>query len=403
MVKSFLFYTLIIIVLLTACSKQEISETAKNSTHINFDEPEATVHDVAGDQLSDREITQLKNLMIPMEMETPEINYKDMGQELLSSYTEPIKEDYKFLGRFSDEGYAYILGLSKSKEPVLRDLGSRLEDSIGYIQLGHWIGEDDFFIKVYDLPNVRSFFKSKDGELIYLGIKQYSDLDYIKYSNLGEVFDEIVNDDRLEYINQLHENNLRAIIPFGTAYIAMFKWKHGEKFYAYKPISFDELHTITGDNTEVSPKTIDGLFVRLYNDVGEALPIIKPMNQSLYKMVEDYYEVRSLDEIEDITSIKLIRKQPEGQQSKIVNIEDADTVDEITKVLKNSEISYISRVSYEDLLILTKEDGSEIELQISPYSLEWGMAGDGFILGESVCYSPGEKKWIEFMDKYFNR
>ena len=39
------------------------------------------------------EIKELEKLMLPMEMETPEINYTDMEQDLLSVYTEPIKND----------------------------------------------------------------------------------------------------------------------------------------------------------------------------------------------------------------------------------------------------------------------------------------------------------------------
>ena len=91
--KSFLLYTLIIIVLLTGCSKQEILENTQNSAHINVDESKASVHDFTEDQLSEAEVTELENLITPMEMETPEINYTDMEQELLSVYTEPIKND----------------------------------------------------------------------------------------------------------------------------------------------------------------------------------------------------------------------------------------------------------------------------------------------------------------------
>ena len=119
-------------------------------------------------------------------------------------------------------------------------------------------------------------------------------------------------------------------------------------------------------------------------------------------MVEDFYEVRSLNEITDISSIKRIRKNPEKWQSKVLNIEDADTVNEIVKVLKNSEVYYLGATSYEDLLILTKKDGSEIELQIPPYYHEL-FTGEGFILGDAVYYSPGREEWLELMDKYFNK
>ena len=401
MMKSFLLYTLIIIVLLTACSKQEISENIQNSAPINVDESQSSVHDFTDNQLTDMEIKELEKLIFPMEMETPEINYTDMEQDLLSVYTEPIKKDYKFWGRLSNDGYCYILGISKQEEPALKDLDYRLEESTGYIQLRHWIVEGENFVKAYDLPKVSSFWKSKDGRLLYLGIRQYSDLDDIKYSNLGEVFNAIVNKGRSEYINQLHEKHFRAIKPFGTPYIAMYKWKHGEEFYAYKPISHDELNVIINDKTTVSPEIIDGQDIHLHNDEEEAIPFI-PMNQSLYKMVEDFYEVRSLNEITDISSIKRIRKNPEKWQDRVLNIEDADTVNEIVKVLKNSEVYYLGATSYEDLLILTKKDGSEIELQIPPYYPEL-FTGEGFILGDSVYYSPGREEWLKLMDKYFNK
>lgn len=203
--KSFSLYTLIIIVLLTACSKKEILENTKSSTVINVDESKATVYDFTDNQLTDTEVKELESLIFPMEVETHEINYTDMEQDLLSVYTEPIKNDYKFWGRLSNDGYCYILGILKQEEPVLKDLDYRLDESSGYIQLEHWIVEGESFEKIFDLSKVRYFWKSKDGRLLYLGIKQYSDLDDIKYSDLGEVFDAIVNKDRLEYITQLHE------------------------------------------------------------------------------------------------------------------------------------------------------------------------------------------------------
>ena len=252
-----------------------------------------------------------------------------------------------------------------------------------------------------------SFYQSKDGKYIYLGIKQYSDFEDIsgdiKYSgmNLGEVFNEILNKNRLEYINQLHEKQLRALKPFKTPYILMYKWEHGEDFYAYKPISYDELTAITEDNRKVDSSKINNECVLLYGYNGEAMPFMHSVNQTLYENVKDFFEVRSLDEITDISSIKLIRKNAQDGQSKIINIDDSDSVNEIVKILKSSEVSYMGRPSYEDLLILTKKDRSEIELQITPYYLGI-FAGEGFIFGSSVCYSPGSQEWINLMEKYFS-
>jgi len=181
----------------------------------------------------------------------------------------------------------------------------------------------------------------------------------------------------------------------------MYKWEHGEDFYAYKPISYDELTAITEDNRKVDSSKINNECVLLYGYNGEAMPFMHSVNQTLYENVKDFFEVRSLDEITDISSIKLIRKNAQDGQSKIINIDDSDSVNEIVKILKSSEVSYMGRPSYEDLLILVKKDGSEIELQITPYYL--GMvAGEGFIFGSSVCYSPGSQEWINLMEKYFS-
>lgn len=354
-------------------------------------------------------MNEIRDLISIMEEETPEIKYNDMDDSLLEFYTKPIKDEYKFLGRFSDNGYAYIIGISKAEKPPLMDLDLMVEKN-GYVQLGKLIddqmGSEDSFDKIYDFSGILSFYQSKDGKYIYLGIKQYSDFEDIsddtKYSgmNLGEVFNEAVNKNRKEYISQLHEKQLRALKPFKTPYISLYKWEHGEDFYAYKPISYDELTAITEDKSKVDSSKINSECVSLYDYDGEAMPFMDYINESLYDKIKYFYEIRSLDEITDISSVKLIRKNAQEGQSKIINIEDPDAVNEIVEVLKSSEVSYMGRPSYEDLLILTKKDGSEIELQITPYCLGI-FAGEGFILGSSVCYSPGSEEWISLMEKYF--
>ncbi|EHI56218.1 hypothetical protein HMPREF9333_00497 [Johnsonella ignava ATCC 51276] len=405
--KKLWLYIFIPIALLVACTGQQVLNSVETFKNTDTDKQTNVVYDsITENQFIDIEMDEIRDLINSMEAETPEIKYTDMDQSLLEFYTRPIKNDYKFLGRFANNGYAYILGISKTESAVLRDLDCRVEE-IGYVQLGKWIDSrmdnEENFDKIYDFPGILSFYQSKDGKFLYLGIRQYSDLDDIKYSgmNIGKVFNEIVNDNRLEYISQLHEKQLRALKPFKTPYISMYKWEHGEDFYAYKPISYDELTKITDDKSKVEPSKINSECVGLYDYDGEPMPFMDSINQSLYEKIEDFYEVRSLDEIADICFIKYIRKNPQGQQSKIINIKDLDTVDKIIKILKSSDVSYMGGTSYEDLLILIKEDGSEIELQISPYYFGT-MTGEGFILGNSVCYSPGTEEWINLMEKYFS-
>ena len=405
-------YIFIPIALLFACNGRQELKSTETFENTDIDKQTSSVSEsVAGDELTDTEMNEIRDLISIMEADTPEIKYMDMEEALLKFYTKPIKDDYKFLGRFADNGYAYILGISKAEKPPLMDLDSMVEEN-GYVQLGKLVDgqmdSEDSFEKIYDFPGIMSFYQSNDGKYIYLGIKQYSDFKNIsgdiKYSgmNLGGIFDEILNKNRLEYIRQLHEKQLRALKPFKTPYIFMYKWEHGEEFYAYKPISYDELIAITEDNRKVDSSKINNECVLLYGYNGEDMPFMDSVNQTLYENVKDFFEVRSLDEIRDISAIKLIRKNAQEGQSKVINIEEPDAVNEIVEVLKSSEVSYMGRPSYEDLLILIKKDGSEIELQITPYYL--GMvAGEGFIFGSSVCYSPGYEEWVNLMEKYFNK
>lgn len=403
-------YIFIPIALLFACNGRQELKSTETIENTNIDKQTSSVSESAAEnKLTDTEINEIRDLISIMEEETPEIKYNDIDDSLLEFYTKPIKDDYKFLGRFSDNGYAYIIGISKAEKPPLMDLDLLVEKN-GYVQLGKLIddqmGSEDSFDKIYDFSGILSFYQSKDGKYIYLGIKQYSDFEDIsddtKYSgmNLGEVFNEAVNKNRKEYISQLHEKQLRALKPFKTPYISLYKWEHGEDFYAYKPISYDELTAITEDKSKVDSSKINSECVSLYDYDGEAMPFMDYINESLYDKIKYFYEIRSLDEITDISSVKLIRKNAQEGKSKIINIEDPDAVNEIVEVLKSSEVSYMGRPSYEDLLILTKKDGSEIELQITPYCLGI-VAGEGFILGSSVCYSPGSEEWISFMEKYF--
>ena len=82
--KLFSIYTLIIIVLLSGCSKKEISENTQNSAHINVDEQEVLVHDFTDNQLSDMEITELENLIIPMAERSEE---RRVGKECRSRWS----------------------------------------------------------------------------------------------------------------------------------------------------------------------------------------------------------------------------------------------------------------------------------------------------------------------------
>ena len=163
-------YIFIPIALLFACNGRQELKSTETIENTDIDKQTSSVSEsVAENELTGMEMSEIRGLISIMEEETPEIKYMDMEEDLLKFYTKPIKDDYKFLGRFSDNGYAYILGISKTVKPPLMDLNSWIEEN-GYVQLGKLIddqiGNEDSFEKIYDFPGIMSFYQSKDGKYI---------------------------------------------------------------------------------------------------------------------------------------------------------------------------------------------------------------------------------------------
>ena len=107
-------YIFIPIALLFACNGRQELKSTETIENTDIDRQTSSVSEsVAENELTGTEMGEIRDLISIMEEETPEIKYMDMEEDLLKFYTKPIKDDYKFLGRFADNGYAYILGISK--------------------------------------------------------------------------------------------------------------------------------------------------------------------------------------------------------------------------------------------------------------------------------------------------
>ena len=136
--KKLWLYIFIPMALLIACTGRQGLNSVETFEHTDTDKQTNAISDgITENRFTDTEMGEIRDLITSMEAETPEIKYMDMEEALLEFYTKPIKDDYKFLGRFSDNGYAYILGISKTVKPPLMDLNSWIEE-YGYVQLGKW-------------------------------------------------------------------------------------------------------------------------------------------------------------------------------------------------------------------------------------------------------------------------
>lgn len=126
--KKLCLYIFMLIALLMGCKGGEgLNSTKTFETTDTNKQINASSDSITKNQFADTEINEIRDLIALMEEETPEIKYNDLDDSLLEFYTKPVKDDYKFFGRFSDKGYAYIIGISKAEKPPLMDLDSMVE------------------------------------------------------------------------------------------------------------------------------------------------------------------------------------------------------------------------------------------------------------------------------------
>lgn len=112
----------------------------------SYEKEESLVEQDLNETANHNGINKLEDLSIIMENQIPQITYGEMDKRLLNFYTEPIKGEYEFYGRFSNLGYSYILGISKRENSPLAqlELGPEriefptMDINENYIRLGKW-------------------------------------------------------------------------------------------------------------------------------------------------------------------------------------------------------------------------------------------------------------------------
>lgn len=185
--KKILF--LLVCILLSGCKENSIEKE------------ECLVEQGLNESADYEEISKMENLSNIMEKQIPQIKYGEMDKRLLDFYTEPLKDEYEFYGRFSNLGYSYILGICKGENSPLTqlELGPErtefptMDINENYIRLGKWT-ENRQFEPVYDFPGVATLYMTEKADVIYLGINQpYA-------ADLGIVFNQVMNKGEQEYL-----------------------------------------------------------------------------------------------------------------------------------------------------------------------------------------------------------
>ncbi len=372
------------IAMLTGCAAQtkDIAKTGTENQSIQQTEDSG--------QTDSAVMKKLEDMAGCMEKQIPQITYTPMDLRLLEFYTESLKDEYDFYGRFSNLGYAYIIGICKEEKSSISGLQtgllhwefSRTPYNESYVKLGNWT-DDEQFEEVYRFPGVSSLFMDDAGKSLYLGISQPDGAD------IGKVFDHLVNNKEEDYLNELSQKNAQMLPPVDGAFLQLRKWEHGTYRCEYIPVSNQEFSDMTGDGTDVLQMQVEPTGIELFTSIetwrdGENR--LENLNGPVMDFVKehDLFCVQSVDEIKDIAKIEYI---PDGQSEPAKIIEDADAVDSIEKLLQASVFTGAGDCPYTDLLVLTKKDGSKLELQLAADSC------DGFILGSYACYTPGKEAW----------
>jgi len=374
-----LTFLVVCVLLLSGCTDRSYEQEKERTEQ---DSGEASYHEA---------IAKLEKLSVVMENQLPQIKYGEMDKRILDFYTESIKEEYVFYGRFSNLGYSYIMGVCKGENNPLAELqlGPKrgefpmIDYNENYIQLGTWL-DDQQFESVYQFPGIHTLFMSEYGEMLFLGINQPED------ANLGIVFDQIINNGEQEYLELLHSKKAQILPPVVGAFIQVRSLEKGKYHCAYLPISQDEIDRIAYDESKIADEEIEKTAIAFYTSIGNwrngENSIAPGINQAMLEKAKSHSLIKThkLSEIEDIKRIELCKV---NSPSVWKVIEDADTIKKVEDILRNSHFTQLGGCPYKNLLILTKTDGSTIELQLAADSC------DGFILGSYTCFTPGKEQW----------
>lgn len=332
----------------------------------------------------------LKKISDNMEKQQKQIAYDEMDQRLLEFYTQPLQDEFEFYGRFSNLGYAYIIGSCKEKQSSIskRQLGPKrsefpeIDFNQDYIQLGNW-SDKQKFSAVYSLPGVQTFFRNEDGTKIYLGIRQPETAD------IGLIFDRLVNEKEETYLEELYNKKMQALPPVDGPFLQIRKLIHGKAYDEYFPISNEKFSELTSDDTKVNTKEIDKTGISLYTSINtwkEGEKRLEHINKAVlnYSREQGLFQSQSLDDITDIAKIQVFQKNGKNPTKEI---EDIKAIQQVVTILKKSKYTDISGCPYTNLLVFTQKDGSKIELQLASDGC------DGFVLGDYACYTPGKAEW----------
>lgn len=374
---------LIYILLLSGCKEN------------SYEKEECLVEQSLNESADYEEISKLENLSIIMEKQIPQIKYGEMDKRLLDFYTEPLKEEYEFYGRFSNLGYSYILGICKREHSPLTqlELGPErtefptMDINEDYIRLGKWT-ENRQFEPVYDLPGVATLYMTEKADVIYLGINQPDAAD------LRIVFNQVMNKGEQEYLERLHRKGAQLLPPVEGAFIQVRSLEMGKYHCVYLSIDQDTFDRMAEDESNIAEYEIEALAIELYTSIDtwyEGERRIDYMNQSMFEAAESHSLIKTqeLNKIQDIEKIELFQT---GNPDVLRVIEDTNTIKKIEEILRNSHFTELGGCPYTDLMILTKTDGNTVELQLAADSC------DGFVSGSYSCFTPGKKQWEELRE-----
>ena len=378
-----ILFLLICILLLSGCKEN------------SYEKEDCLVEQGLNESADYVEISKLKNLSNIMEKQIPQIKYGEMDKRLLDFYTEPLKEEYEFYGRFSNLGYSYILGICKGENSPLTQLElgpERTEFPMmnineNYIRLGKWT-ENRQFEPIYDFPGVNTLYMTEKADAIYLGINQpYA-------ADLGIVFNQVMNKGEQEYLELLHRKGAQLLPPVEGAFIQIRSLEMGEYHCVYLPISQDTFDRITEDESKIAEYEIEALAIELYTSIDtwyDCERRIDYINQSMFEVAKSHSLIKTqeLSEIRDIEKIELFRTD---NPNVLRVIDDTNTIKKIEEILQNSHFTDLGGCPYTDLVILTKTDGNTVVLQLAADGC------DGFVSGSYTCYTPGKEQWEELRE-----
>ena len=347
------------------------TEEAETESVDNFEK------EPAYDPLSEAEQMEIRD-----ELETfdPDHSYQNMDPEKAAACGGDISDDYKFLGRETEDGYGYVLGFRRGSDDPLKDLSIYSIDDV--IEAEKWNENENIFEIVYTFKNVCEMYYTESKDILFFvptGMEEPEELrKAFEYSLCG-------GDEGVRYLESVKVRGVRMSPPEDGGYLAVRRFVDADVLEEYVPLTMDQEKEIIHSDEIVEPETygIDGIVYTPSPEIYESEdPDVDEITVPALRFAEERCEFQTVgtEEMKEIASAKLEMIPGHGTLAGYSETGDSvdlgmmrisETLDDpvllkrMEEILSDAAPGDAGKCPYNGILMLTKADGTQVTVRLA--------------------------------------